>query len=341
MGTRRRLVASVLQYGVGLLAVAWLARQVEFARLLGLLESIEPTTVLALLAVTGVGLVARFYTWQVLASRITPTGLLTAAGVDLVVNFVNQLLPSRLSGRAAAPLVVRGETGMGYAEAVAVAGVHTGLYAVLYGVGALLGLGLLLAGGRLSTGLLAVLALSTGLYLAAGAFVLVAGTNMGVVDRTVGALGGVLGRLPAVGERLADALGSLPDFTEASAGWFRRLSTDPGVVLPYAVGFAGAMVLAPGVRVWLLVESLGASVEPAFLIPAYLLVAYSVTLLPLTPGGIGVSEASATATFVALGVPAEVAVPAVFVDRLLGVYLPALAGWYPSVRLDVAGLVTE
>jgi hypothetical protein len=36
-----------------------------------------------------------------------------------------------------------------------------------------------------------------------------------------------------------------------------------------------------------------------------------------------------------------VIVPVVFVDRFLGVYLPALAGWYPSLGIDRASLRTD
>jgi len=336
---RRRVAIGVVQYGVGLAALGWLLARVEVARLTGLVSVVETPVAVALLAVTGLGLVARFYTWHVLIDRIQRTALATAAGIDLVVNFVNQLLPSRLTGRAAAPLVIRGRTGMGYSEAVAVAGVHTGLYAVLYGIGAVAGLALV--AGQVSAGLLVVLALATGLYLAAGGFVLLAGTNMALADRTVGTLGGLLDRIPAVGGRLAARVRSLPEFTTDSAGWFRTLSSEPRVVLPYAAGFVVALVVAPGARVWLLLDAFGAGFEPALALPLYLLVAYSVTLLPITPGGIGISEASATAVFVALGVPAGVIVPVVFVDRFLGVYLPALAGWYPSVGLDVSGLVAD
>lgn len=339
ISTKRRLVVNVVQYGIGIVAIVWLFRQVEVARLVTLFDTVGLETFLGLFTVTGVGLVARFYTWQVLINRISHASLLTVAGVDLVVNFVNQLLPSRLSGRAAAPLVLRGRTGMGYAEAVAVAGVHTGLYAVLYGVVALVGIGL--GVGRLPIGLLVLLVLSTGLYLVAGTFVLVAGANMGFVDRIVGVLERTARWLPVIGERLSEHVRSLPAFTEASSDWFRRLSTDPGVLFTYATGFAVAMLLAPGVRVWLLLDSFGTGFQPVFLLPVYLLVAYSVTVLPITPGGIGVSEATATAVFVALGIPAAVIVPVIFVDRFLGVYLPALAGWYPSVQLDLKGVVTE
>ena len=335
----RRLAVVVVQYGIGVVAFAWLLTQVDLARVAGLLDAIDPMTILELLVVTALGLLARFYTWNVLIGRVQRPDLRAAAGTDLVVNFVNQLLPSRLSGRAAAPLVLRRRTGMTYPDAVAVAGVHTGLYAVLYGVGALAGV--VLGVGQFSTGILLVLALSTALYFVAGAFVLFAGANMGAVDGVEGWLGGALGHVPAIGERLSEAVHSLPSFAEESAGRFRTLSSDPRVVLPYSAGFVGAMLLAPGLRVWLLLSSLGAGFQPAPLLPLYLVAAYSVTLLPLTPGGIGVSEATATAVFVALGVPAALIIPVVFVDRFLGVYLPALAGWYPSIQLDVAGLVAE
>lgn len=345
MPSPRRLLSTAVRYGIGLLAVAWLVDQLRFDRLAGVLADVAPATALVLVAVTAAGLVARFWMWHVLINRLGEAPFRTAASTDLIVNFVNQLLPSRLSGRAAAPLVLRSETGMAVGDAVALSGVHTGLYAVLYGVGALAGLAVAVGYGQLSTGLTALLALSTALYLLAGAVVLLAGANLTVLDRTVGALAAGARRLPAVGERVADRLTDLPAMTAASARSFRTLSTDPAVVLSYTAGWAGAMLFAPGARVWLLLAGIGpgvgAAIEPALALPIFLLAAYSVTLLPLTPGGIGVTEATATAAFVAFGVPAEVAAPVVFIDRFLGVYLPALGGWYPSARLDLSGMVAE
>jgi uncharacterized protein (TIRG00374 family) len=84
--------------------------------------------------------------------------------------------------------------------------------------------------------------------------------------------------------------------------------------------------------------SFGVTVQPAILLPLYLVTAYSVTLLPLTPGGIGVTEATATAVFVSLDVPSAVIIPVIFLDRFLGVYLPALVGWYPSLDMDLSAL---
>ena len=334
--SRRDIAVSVLQYGVGLAALAFLLTQVEFATVNERLRATSPTTLAAIAAVTVAGVGSRFDTWRAVVAPFDRLGLLAAGRVDLAVNFVNQLLPSRLSGRLAAPFILRAETGIDYGDATAAAGVHTGIYAVLYGLTSLVGLAV--AVGRIGTGLLLVLALSTGLYLLAGVVVLLAGMNLTVLDRVVGVFAGLAARLPQIGSALAARIRSIPDITETSADAFGRLSTDASVWLRYAVGWAGALVVAPGVRVWLLLGSFGAAVEPVVLLPLYLVTAYSITLLPLTPGGIGVTEATATAVFLGLGVPESVAIPVIFLDRFLGVYLPALLGWYPAAELDLSTL---
>jgi uncharacterized protein (TIRG00374 family) len=331
-------VLTALQYAVALVALAWVVLQVEPGAVLARLGRLEFPVVAALVAVTLVGLAARFYTWQAVLAPVHPVDFRTAASTDLIVNFVNQLLPSRLSGRVAAPFVLRSQTGMAYADAAAVSGVHTGVYAVYYGLTAAAGLALAAALTGLPAGLVLVLALSTGLYLAAGAVVLLAGTNLRLLDPLVAGLAGAFSRLPRVGDRAAERVRGLLSFTEASTAAFRRLVADPGVWARYALGWIVALVAAPGLRVLLLFGALGVAFEPAALLPLYLVTAYSVTLLPLTPGGVGVTEATATAVFVALGVPSEVVVPVIVIDRTLGVYLPAVAGWYPSLGLDLSEL---
>jgi hypothetical protein len=101
------------------------------------------------------------------------------------------------------------------------------------------------------------------------------------------------------------------------------------------------LVLTPGLRTVLLLGAVDATVTPVWLVPVALVVAYSVTVLPVTPGGVGVSEVSATLVFVALGVPTEAAVVVVLLDRVVGVYFPALLGWFPAARVDLAGLVVD
>jgi uncharacterized protein (TIRG00374 family) len=338
VATVRQWGVRILKYGIGILALGWMLRQITFDQVVTLLRGIELATLLAVVVITVVGLAARFYTWHVLCNRFRRTEFAAAANTDLIVNFVNQLLPSRLSGRAIAPFVVHEESGMTYPGAVAVAGVHTGLYAVLYGAVSVVGFAL--AYRQFSLALALVLLLSTALYIGAGAVVLFAGTRLDAMDALVARLAAIE-RVPIVGDQLAELAAKLPAFAGASAESFDELASDPAVIVRYAAGWAGAMVLAPGLRVWLLFTALGVNFEPAILLPAYLVMAYSVTLLPLTPGGIGVTEATATAVFVALGVPSAVVVPVVFLDRFLGVYLPALVGWYPSLRMDFSALAAE
>jgi len=333
--SRRDIAISLLQYGVGIAALAYLLSQVDVAAVSARLRATEPAVLVALVLVTVAGVVARFDTWRAVLAPFARVPLLTAGRVDLAVNFVNQLLPSRLSGRLAAPFILKAETGVDYGDATAAATAHTGIYAVYYGL--VSAVGLLAIVGRVSSGLLLLLVASTALYLAAGLVVLLAGVNLTALDRLVAILASLAARVPRIGPALAARIRSVPDITEASADAFGRVSTDPRVWLRYGAGWALALVIAPGVRVWLLFLSFGATVDP-LLLPLYLVAAYSITLLPLTPGGIGVTEATATAVFVGLGVPEAAVIPVIFLDRFLGVYIPAVVGWYPTLDMDLSVL---
>ena len=336
--TPKQVALNALRYGIGVATLWWVLSQVSLTEVASLLGRLDAPTIGAIVLVSVAGVLARFYTWHVVLNRIQSVAFRAAGSTDLMVNFVNQLLPSRLSGRIAAPFVLRSRVGMSYADAAAVSGVHTGIYAVLYGATAAVGIAF--AFTRLSEGMLLLLGLSTALYAVAGAFVLLAGMNLGALDRMVESVERLLRWVPRVGSSLAERVGDASEFTAASTDAFRALARSPRVWLGYAAGWTVALVVAPGVRVWLLLGAFGVSFEPAVLLPVYLVMAYSVTLLPLTPGSIGVTEATATVVFVALGVPSGVIVPVIFIDRFLGVYLPALGGWYPSLQLDLSKLST-
>lgn len=336
--TARQVAITAVQYAIALLALAWLVSQVELQTVWARLTSLAAPTVAVVLGVSLLGALAQFATWQTVLSPMGTVRFRTAASISVVVNFVNQLLPSRLSGRLAAPFVIRSKTGLSYADAAAVSGVHTGIYAVLYGGASTLGL---LAIGLIEVprlGLLGLLGISTLLYFVAGGTVLLAGSNLAILDPVVGWLGRAASHLPAVGDTLAERIHGLTDFTAASTTAFRALAVDGGVWLRYGLAWAVVLLVVPAIRVWVMLTAFGVAFEPAALLPLYLVTAYSVTLLPLTPGGVGVTEATATAVFVSLGVPSAAIVPIVFVDRLFGIYLPAVIGWYPAARLDLSAL---
>lgn len=335
----RDVTLTIAQYAIALAALAWAVTRADPGEAAALFVGLDAVTIAAVLIVTVAGLLARFYTWHATLRPIERTDLQTAGIVDLVVNFVNQLLPSRLTGRLAAPFVLRSKLELSYADATAASGIHTALYALLYGA---VGLGgLVLAYHRLPIGLTILLGLSIGLYLVSGTAVLTVGTNLKRFDWVVSGTTRLLGRLPLVGDALAARADEAVAFTADSHGSFRKLAGDPRLWTRYTAGWLVAMLLAPGVRVWLLLSAFGVSFEPIALLPVYLVMAYSVTLLPLTPGGFGITEATTTAVFVGLGVPSAAIVPVVFADRFLGVYFPALAGWYPSLGIDRASLRTE
>ncbi|KOX93096.1 hypothetical protein AMS69_11650 [Haloarcula rubripromontorii] len=335
----RDLGITVAQYGIAVVALSWLLTQFDITSAIDLLAGVKTETALAVIAVSILGICGRAYTWHAVITPLSTVRFRTAAGTTLIVNFVNQLLPSRLSGRLAAPFVLRSQTGMDYSDAAAASALHTAVFALYYGIAATAGL--VLAIPLLRIELLVVLALATTLYFVAGLAILFGGLRLTYLDRLIGWLSGVAVRVPRVGKGLAERLDGLLEFTDSSTTTFRSLASEPAVWLRYAIGWAVDLVLAPGVRVGLLLGSFGVGFEPLVAVPLYLLVAYTVTLLPLTPGGIGITEATATAVFVALGIPAEVIIPIIFVDRFLSIYLPSLAGWYPSVRLDVTSLTTE
>lgn len=337
--SRRSRALSVLQWVLALGAFWYVVRDVNWAATAADLASVPPAVVVAIAAVTTLEFGSRFSTWFVLLNGRVDTSLATTARVDLVIKFINHVIPSKASGHSVAPLVLGHYTDAEWTEAVSIAGLNTGLYATLYGVTALAGVALFAA--RLSRGWLVVILLSTAVYLVAGALVVLSGRRMDVAGRVVGRLERLLARVPKVGDRLAGVAGAVPSFTDESAGVFRELSARPLVVGLYALGWAGTLMVFPGLRVWLLLTALGGSFTPAVLLPVVLVMAYSVTVLPLTPGGVGVAEASATAVFVSLGVAPELAAVVVLVDRTLGVYLPAVLGWVPMARLDLSELLAR
>jgi uncharacterized protein (TIRG00374 family) len=334
--SRGRLLA-VLQWGVALGAFWYVARGVDWATAATDLAGVPPGVVAAILGITALEFGSRFSMWYALLSGRVGVSLATAARIDLTIKFLNHVIPSKASGHSVAPLILRHYTDSDWTEAVSIAGLNTGLYAALYGVVA--SAGLVVFAPRLSAGWLLVIVLSTGIYLAAGVFVLLAGRRLDLVGELLGRLESLLARVPRVGGRLAGLAAAVPAFGADSAAVFRERAGRPGVVLAYALGWAGTLMIFPGLRVWLLLDALGGTFAPALLLPVVLVMAYSVTVLPLTPGGVGVAEASTTAVFVALGVAPEIAAVVVLVDRVLGVYLPAVLGWLPVATLDLPALL--
>ncbi|WP_231188732.1 lysylphosphatidylglycerol synthase transmembrane domain-containing protein [Haladaptatus sp. DYF46] len=338
---RRRQLLKIVRYGLGVAALAWISQQAKWGHVVETIRGMNPIAVVVILVLTVLGVLSRFTMWHVLLNALRRTPFSTAARTTLTVNFINQVIPSRVSGRSLAPVVLRQYTRYDWNELVPIAGFHTALYAVLNGAVALVGLALFAS--SLSKGLLVAVGASAALYLVVGPSILLMGTQLEGAGRVaVAARNRVgIGRVPLVGSFADRFFGALPTFGADAADTFERLAADYSTIALYAAGWTFAMMVVPGVRTWLLLNAAGVGFSPPVLLPVVLVMAYTVTLLPLTPGGVGVAEASATLVLVALGVPASIAAPTILIDRFLGVYLPAFAGWIPAMRLNVSSVLSE
>lgn len=331
--TRHRLLW-VARYGLGAVALGWLVWQADWGTVVARLAGMAPVAIAAVLAVSVVGTLAQVGTWHVLMNRVRSTPLRVAVGVLLTVRFVNHLTPSQAVGKSLAPAVLRQYTGYPWGTVVAVATVHTALYATLYGVVAVTGLAVFAP--ALSGGLALVIAASAGVYLAVGLVLLVTGARLDAAGALAARVRdrAPVERIPYADAVLGRVVDALPAVGAETAETVTRLRADPVALAAYALGWGTAMLVAPGVRTWLLLDAAGVQFAPLLLLPVALVTAYAVTLLPVTPGGVGVAEASATLVLAALGVPPGIAAPTILIDRFLGVYLPAIVGWYPAMRLD-------
>lgn len=335
MTSSYRWLLKLFQYAIGAGALLWLVANAEWGRVLDVMDGIHYGVVVMILMASVAETLSRFSMWHVLLNGVGTTPFSTAARTTLITNFVNQLFPSRLSGRSVAPVVLRHYTRYDWSEVVTIAGVHTALYAVCNGIVALVGLVLFFP--DFSPGLLVVLAGSIALYLLVGVGSLIAGWRFDSVGRIATKARGWAERLPLVSRGIGAVLDRLPSFSEGVADVFGALLANRRVIGLYAGGWVASRMVFPGLRVWLLLYALHVEFSPV-LLPVVLVTAYSVTLLPITPGGIGVAEASATLVFGALGVAEPIIAPVILVDRFLSVYLPSLAGWYPVTRIDLAAI---
>ncbi len=148
--------------------------------------------------------------------------------------------------------------------------------------------------------------------------------------RSARALARLAGRLPRVdGARVERAL--------VQVGTRMRALGERPTRLGRAGGWAALNWLADASCLWLFLAAFGTVVRPDRLFVAYGL-AYVLAAVPITPAGLGVVEATLTASLVGFGVPrAEVAL-AVVAYRLINFWLPIPVGAAAYVGLRTGTL---
>ncbi len=335
--TWRGIFVSTAKYAVGIAVLTWVFYTTDVEGTLNTITQLSPVTVGLVVGISVVGVIARASTWYVLAVFFKEVNWKQLVTANLVIKFVNSLFPSRLSGRSIAPLALRHFTGIGWNEATAVTVAHTGFYAVLYGMVALFGLVFTLP--MLGPGLTALILLSVAGYMIVGGGVILVGWRLNMFNQLINSLAHLCEHLPR-GKTIAALINKFrTKLLDGSEKKFQQIAHDCRSVLFFIGTWTIALLIIPTLRIWVLLSSIGVTGLDPILLPLYVVIAYSVTILPLTPGGIGVAEATAVTVFVALGVPEAAIVSVVFLDRVFGVYLPSLFGWIPLARTNFAEVI--
>jgi uncharacterized protein (TIRG00374 family) len=233
---------------------------------------------------------------------------------ELGSTFANRVTPAQVGGLA---VNVRYLVTSGVSREIAVAGiavvalvsavVHLAalvVFAVWTGRADLIGVDML-SGGAVLVGLVAVLTLA-----------------------------GILVRAPRVREVWDERL--RPAILESAAG-LAKVSASPARML---LVFGGTLlaVLAYIGALYASLEAFGAGLPFATVAVVYLAGSAIGGLAPI-PGGIGAIEAALIAALTAFGLDASIAVPGVFLFRIISFWIPIVPGWFAMVYLDRTGSV--
>ncbi|MFC4123850.1 lysylphosphatidylglycerol synthase transmembrane domain-containing protein [Nocardia rhizosphaerae] len=107
------------------------------------------------------------------------------------------------------------------------------------------------------------------------------------------------------------------------------LARDP-VRFSMIVGGCAAITLGQALTLWVSVEAFGGGTD-FVAVTIVTMIGGSLASAAPTPGGVGAVEAALIGGLAAFGVPAEIAVPAVLLYRVLTCWIPVLLGW-PVMR---------
>ncbi len=304
-----RAVRWIIGIAVSIVASLLAVASVDVSRTAAVLSELDPVWLLPPLAVLAGQFAIRAVRWSIFLSAVKGTRVSTPRVVSpLLIGYLgNTVLPGRAGEFARTVLVSR-------REAMSIARVGaTVLVERLVDLVALLGLGFVVLGGRLPSGLagtgLLVLAAVAALLLAAWHGHRVGRRWLDLVERTrvSRALAGLIGQFAA-------GLRALPVWTLAVAAMVSLLAW---------VGDAALW--------WFAARSLGIDLAPQVAL-ALSIGAVLGTAVPAAPGYLGTYELTALAAASAMGLDPALALPIILVAHLLAVVPISLAGGIALLR---------
>jgi hypothetical protein len=319
---------SLARWAIAALAVFLVARAGglgwdEITRATTLFAELDPLLVAAVLALE--------VAWSVTLAQTMRSALLAVGGavghlpiqrVSMAGFTLSRVVPG--GGAAGGVFAMRELTRLGNPVPVAVTAATASWATTMTSLAALVFGGLVVAAstGEVpgvsivpATAVVAVLA-------GAGCIVLRALHNEPVRQRLTALIAGVLCRLPfgpdiATVERALGSVGARPD----SGRHLRR-----------SFAWASISWVCDAAALWLVFAACGYRLSLVALLVGYGSANLLNSIPELTPGWLGVFEAALSATYIGLGVPADIAVAAVLIYRLASFWLPVAAGVAPAVR---------
>lgn len=234
-------------------------------------------------------------------------GLAPLARLGLAKLFTDQALPS--AGVGGTLILAQGLARRGVPREAAVGAIVLDLVA-FYAAQALacaIALGVLYAHGELDAPILALAAVFALLALA------IPGSVLALAVRGVSRAPRVLLRLEAT-RGLIELLGSAP----------QRLLRD-GRVIASTTALQLLVVVLDAASLWAVLHAIGAPESPMVPFAAHV-IATTIGIVSVLPGGIGVFEASAIGVLVITDIPLETALAATLIDRAISFWLPMIPG---------------
>lgn len=245
----------------------------------------------------------------------------SALRIALAASAISRILPG--GGATGSVFAAREFIALGNPALRTVASMLTSWWLVMTGLAAVIfaGTGLSAATGGLAASYVVLPGIVLGAFLVGGTVIVVAGNHTGIRDR----LGTVLNRAVS---RFGREASTSP---QEGLGAVRADVQVRGLVAVTVWGTAGWIFDAAAM--WAALAAFGWRANVGVLFVGYG-VANLISALPeLTPGWLGVLEASLSVTFAAFGAPVAAAVVAVLTYRLVSYWLPVAVGIAPALRV--------
>ncbi|ELZ44925.1 hypothetical protein C464_12975 [Halorubrum coriense DSM 10284] len=290
----QKYVTTILKLLITSLAILYLIRIIPVTSVISHLSGLGRITAFILvLAIIGQKLFSTLSLYT-LVREATDTRFLTIIEIDAIGYVTNSVIPTKAGAVLSVPTLLRQYLGISLIDGGRIKATQFVYSATYQGIFAVMGLALTIS--SLDSKLLPIYSGSSALYISLPILAIVASRWRS----------SIVPYLPKILTRYSSRSGQI------------KFSKKTLVIV--SIFTLGYFTMVP-IRFYLISNSY--SIHFTWI--GYLtipMLAYSVTIYPISFGGIGVAEASGTMLLIALGVPPEIAAPIIVTDRIVSAYIP-------------------